>query len=102
MTINLTELRDEPLGKHPIQAAHCHPGTACYISGIDAEQDVVASDHESSFTLDVDSLSDDALEPQFGVNALSGAAHLCFGHGGNIYDSPEQGISDVVAIRNPI
>ena len=106
MTINLTELRDEPLGKHPIQAAPCSywlcragGGGIC---GISVEQDVVASDHESSFTLDVDSLSDDALEPQFGVNALSGAAHLCFGHGGNIYDSPEQGISDVVAIRNPI
>ena len=102
MTINLTELRDEPLGKHPIQALgvccfafppqHCH---------IDAQQDVVASDHESSFTFDVDGLSDEALEPRPGVNAFSCQAAFC-PYGGNIYDSPEQGISDVVAIRNPI
>ena len=70
MTINLTELRDEPLGKHPIQAAYCYPNM-CYISGIDVEQDVVASDHESSFTFDVDGLSDEALEPRPGVNAFS-------------------------------
>ncbi len=61
MTINLTELRDEPLGKHPIQAAYCYPNM-CYISGIDVEQDVVASDHESSFTFDVDGLGDEALD----------------------------------------
>ena len=60
MTINLTELRDEPLGKHPIQAAYCYPNM-CYISGIDVEQDVVASDHEILFNFDVDGLSDEAL-----------------------------------------
>ena len=62
MTINLTELRDEPLGKHPIQAAHCHYGGPCYPTCIDVEQDVVASDHESSFTFDVDGLGDEALD----------------------------------------
>ena len=60
MTINLTELRDEPLGKHPIQAARLH--VCAYQCGIDAEQDVVAADHESSFTFDVDGLSDEALD----------------------------------------
>ena len=34
----------------------------CYISGIDVEQDVVAADDESSFTFDVDGLSDEALD----------------------------------------
>ena len=62
MTINLTELRDEPLGKHPIQAAHCHYGGPCYPTCIDVEQDVVASDHEILFNFDVDGLSDEALD----------------------------------------
>ena len=61
MTINLTELRDEPLGKHPIQAAVC-----CFAfpprPRIDAQQDVVAADYESCFTFDVDGLSDEALD----------------------------------------
>jgi len=63
MTINLTELRDEPLGKHPIQAAlNCYT-TGCYINGIDVEQDVIPADHESSFTFDVEGLGDEALDP---------------------------------------
>jgi len=100
MTINLTELRDEPLGKHPSQAAYCYPNM-CYISGIDVEQDVVASDHESSFTFVVDGLSDEALEPRPGVNAFTCAAAFC-PYGGNIYDCPEQGSEQGAAIRNPI
>ena len=64
MTLNLTELRDEPLGKHPIQAAYCYPNFCGYISGIDVEQDVVAADHESTSTFDVEGLGDEALDPQ--------------------------------------
>ena len=60
MTINLTELRDEPLGKHPIQAALALIVLCCGMH--DAQQDVVAADHESSFTFDVDGLSDEALD----------------------------------------
>ena len=59
MTINLTELRDEPLGKHPIRQ---HALTV--LLRYDVEQDVVAADHESSFTFDVDGLSDEALDPR--------------------------------------
>ena len=60
MTINLTELRDEPLGKHPIQAAFTVYALCLRIR---AQQDVVAADDESSFTFDVDGLSDEALDP---------------------------------------
>ena len=60
MTINLTELRDEPLGKHPIQAA-LRICAACYAWYL-TQQDVVAADDESSFTFDVDGLSDEALD----------------------------------------
>ena len=59
MTINLTELRDEPLGKHPSQAAVCS-GFLCYVN--EAQQDVVAADDESSFTFDVEGLGDEALD----------------------------------------
>ena len=60
MTINLTELRDEPLGKHPSQAAVCTG--VCFVASTDAQQDVVAADDESSFTFDVDGLSDEVLD----------------------------------------
>ena len=63
MTINLTELRDEPLGKHPIQAAVCYVVICKSCTTEAPEQDVVAADDESSFTFDVDGLSDEALDP---------------------------------------
>ena len=82
MTINLTELRDEPLGKHPIQAAvACMP--MCYgncMGGMEDEQDVIPANSVSSFTFDVDGLSDEALEPRPGVNAFScGGTSGCIG-----------------------
>ena len=61
MTINLTELRDEPLGKHPSQAAYCYPNM-CSISGIMSSKTLSPADDESSFTFDVDGLSDEALD----------------------------------------
>ncbi len=61
MTINLTELRDEPLGKHPIQAAFAR---MCFVCVNGAQQDVVAADDESSFTFDVEGLGDEALDPR--------------------------------------
>ena len=68
MTINLTELRDDPLGKHPIQAAVCTG--LCFVALTEAQQDVVAADDdESSFTFDVDGLSDEALDPRPSVSA---------------------------------
>ena len=60
MTINLTELRDEPLGKHPNQAYVCL-GT-CFVALTEAQQDVVAADDESSFTFDVEGLGDEPLD----------------------------------------
>ena len=77
MTINLTELRDEPLGKHPIQAHIC-TCTVCHRQTTDAQQDVVASDHESMTTFDVDGLSDEALDPRPAVPA-AGACIFCIG-----------------------
>ena len=59
MTINLTELRDEPLGKHPSQASSAHSVT---LLSYEAQQDVVAADDESSFTFDVEGLGDEALD----------------------------------------
>ena len=63
MTLNLTELRDEPLGKHPIQAylcvGRCHACT-------ETEQGVVAADDESRLTFDVDGLRDEALDSSHG------------------------------------
>ena len=64
MTLNLTELRDEPLGKHPGSltfCAMCMPvRPICSVT--ETVQDVVAADHERSFTFDVDCLSDEALD----------------------------------------
>ena len=67
MSLNLTELKDESLGKQPIQAAVCW--YSCIGMHLDAQQDVVAADDESSFTFDVDGLSDEALDPRPAVNA---------------------------------
>ena len=64
MTINLTELRDEPLGKHPSHGAFLVLPSLSYGN----QQDVVAADDESSFTFDVDGLSDEALDPRPGVS----------------------------------
>ena len=85
MTINLTELRDEPLGKHPKHAFTCGVG-ACLISYIDgqvAEQVDVADTHSSTFS--VDGLSDEALDPRPHVSALNacmpppaGGCQACF------------------------
>ena len=54
MTLNLTELRDEPLGKHPSQATFA---CAFTVFLTEAQQDVVAADDESSFTFDVEVLA---------------------------------------------
>jgi len=71
MTLNLTELRDEPLGKHPSQAAPCP--CVCRRHG----QDVVAADHESTSTFDVDSLNDEALDARPVGVVLCSAGGLC-------------------------
>ena len=63
MTINLTELRDEPLGKHPIQCLWS--AAVCYLLARRKDRQPrrrVAADDESSFTFDVDGLSDEALD----------------------------------------
>ena len=70
MTLNLTELKDEPLGKHPKHAFTCGVG-ACLLSHIDglvAEQVDVADD-ESVFKFDFDGLSDEMLDPPPAVYA---------------------------------
>ena len=66
MTINLTELRDEQLGTP--ESARGGRLIACNVClpprpRIDAQQDVVAADDESSFTFDVEGLGDEALDP---------------------------------------
>ena len=82
MTINLTELRDEPLGKHPSQAAACV--IFCYLCHTtDPQHYVVAADDESSFTFDVEGLGDEALDDSPSVSAdscLPGSC-LCYADG---------------------
>ena len=68
MTINLTELRDEPLGKHPSQTTSC-ACLMCVVETDEAQQDVVAADYESSFTFDVEGLGDEALDDSPSVSA---------------------------------
>ena len=75
MTLNLTELRDEPLGKHPIQVGVCF---YCWVESTIAQQDVVAADDESSFTFDVDGLSDEALDPRPAVDVAVCVGCNCF------------------------
>ena len=64
MTLNLTELKDEPLGKNPIQAM----GYCIIISVVDSNTDVETGqlitppDDMRSFSIDGDGLSDDALD----------------------------------------
>ena len=77
MTINLTELRDEPLGKHPIQAAVCYV-LPCGVRVLEAQQDVVATDDESSFTFDVEGLGDEALDPRPAVDVAVCVGCNCF------------------------
>ena len=77
MTLNLTELRDDPLGKHPSQAAVCTG--LCFVALTEAQQDVVAADDESSFTFDVDDRGDEALDDSPSVSAAAcGLSSLCY------------------------
>ena len=68
MMLNLTELRDDPLGKHPSQAAVCTG--LCFVALTEAQQDVVAADDESSFTFDVEGLGDEPLDDSPSVSAM--------------------------------
>ena len=77
MTIDLTELRDEPLGKHPSQAAVCLGVLLCNCQ-LDAQQDVVPADDESSFTFDVEGLGDEALDPRPAVDVAVCVGCNCF------------------------
>jgi hypothetical protein len=106
MTLNLTELKDEPLGMHQKHAATCLGVCGVcfsYTAGRGAEQVDVADD-ERSFTFDVDGLSDEALDPRRHVSALSacmpppaGGCQACF------VSSEHDGDPRVdAAMRNPI
>ena len=56
MTLNLTELRDEPLGKHPSQAAAqftCARIVEFHMTDAEMAR-VIAADDESVFKIDVD------------------------------------------------
>ena len=73
MTLNLTELRDEPLGKHPSHVYFlCFFPSICYVED---QQDGAEADDESSFTLDVEGLGDEALDPRV-------YAAVCYGSRG--------------------
>ena len=62
MTLILAELNDEPLGKHPFQAAAC--AGPCTFCGLDeTEQEVGAATVYHSSTFHVDGLGDEALDP---------------------------------------
>ena len=67
MSVSLTELKDEPLGKHP-GAFFDGPIFITVLppcSVTETEQDVVAAAHVRSFTFDVDGLSDEVLDPGY-------------------------------------
>ena len=76
MTLNLTELRDEPLGKHPSQAESC-ACLQCCGAYTEAQQDVVAADYESSFAFDVEGLGDEALDAQIPLTVSSCMWGVC-------------------------
>jgi len=80
MTLNLSEMKDEPLGKHPIQAAVCTPAVCERPSGTlrrDDAQDVVAADRVSTSTFDVDSLNDEALDAPLACLIYMCAYNMC-------------------------
>ena len=57
------ELKDEPLGKHPIQAAICGTCTTfCYKPDVETGQVMSAHVDVLSFTFDVDGVSDEVLD----------------------------------------
>ena len=64
MTLNLSEMKDEPLGKQPILEALGGWRPTCYGPTPDqTEQQVAAAaDGEGVFKIDVDCLSDEALD----------------------------------------
>ena len=87
MSLNLTELKDEPLGLAPTSADFCVPGTCfgdltdeqlgkhpipamvcgcnvtCWTTpDVETAQDTAAPDDVRSFTFDVDGLSDEELD----------------------------------------
>ena len=79
MTINLTELRDEPLGKHPIHAfavggAPCNQPPK---GPAETEQVMTAPDDMRSFTFDVDGLGDEPLDAPYKRSALVCLNVLC-------------------------
>ena len=85
MTLNLSEMKDEPLGKHPIQEALVMclpPAGACYapipIPGLPGG--LPAAEVHSS-TLSSVGLSDEALAPGYAVSQLRGvlcrATYVC-------------------------
>ena len=82
MTLNLTELRDEPLGTPTVRdggrrtfnlCAYCRNSTMT-----DAEMALGdAADGESVFKIDVVGLSDEALDPGDNINALICSCQAC-------------------------
>ena len=72
------ELKDEPLGKHPIQAAICGTCTTyCYKPDVETEQVMTAHDDVRSFTFDVDGLGDEPLDAPYKRTALVCLNVLC-------------------------
>ena len=71
MSVSLTELKDEPLGKHPIFALACVGG--CYRPDdlAETEQEVGAATVYHSSTSHVDCLGDEALDPRPHVSAMT-------------------------------
>ena len=88
MTINLTELRDEPLGKHPLHATMCLVTCQSLIEPAETERVMfgAAADDEGVFKFDVDSLSDEPLDDSPSVSAYACCA-FCF-------HSTDDGLSD--------
>ena len=81
MSLNLTELKDEPLGKHPSQAAvsSC-PVLSRLLPARAGARALSPPTTSRCFTFDVDGLSDEALEAPHAV--LDRSCHvLCVRYG---------------------
>ena len=78
MTLNLTELRDELLDSTPVSALVSTLYCSCWAPVKDDQQvEAVAADDESVFKIDVDCLSDEALDHDAPTTQLCSSSYAC-------------------------
>ena len=86
MTLNLTELRDEPLGtptvrdggRRPFRMLACYLPPMCVWAMTDTEMALGdEADDEGVFKIDVDCLSDEALDHDAPTTQLCSSSYAC-------------------------